>query len=243
MYRIPSGQPTSFPWQMNTESVATASPSRKRSTAPGLSSSKAKKAKLTDQVDQLRRAVIQQKRANRPEQKSLGIQNGASGTTINDTTGITVPLSDINQGVDGETRIGIKVRLRRIEGWLFFKMHNSATKTAIRLILVRARGEKGVPPMISTNLAASAGAPYYALQYPGTRKIWMPIIDQMINLDNNGHSSHAYRLDLKLLGGVTQYEGSDAEPFDGGYYMYMVSNEGVNHPTVNFQTFSWFEDE
>lgn len=157
------------------------------------------------------------------------------------TTATIVELSGISQGDDYFNRDGRSILAKSLEvsGWLY--MNNSATTTAIRIIIFKDNNADGSDP---TALDVLQTSNTYSLRNPDPHQMkrFHIMLDKLYLLDTA--KSRMAKFDyFKNLNHHIKYAGTTGNVSnEGSLWALLISNEPVNQPTLNLTSRIRFYD-
>lgn len=177
------------------------------------------------------------------EEKILQVSRTATACT---PTGALESISTVAQGVNFTERIGNSIKMQNIEvrGRIF--INASATRSIVRIILVRDLDGYGSTPnvgdiMESTGAAVDCLAPHDFLN----RKRFSFLYDELLTINNTGDSSTVFEISIPHEGHIL-YLGATAAAASNGkgsLYMLFISDEATNSPTYSFYSRIVFTDD
>lgn len=155
-----------------------------------------------------------------------------STNTTYDVNGSVASLHNISQGDTSTNRTGSSLKLARLSGNFLVTNHASATSdTRVRIIILRGHNEKGTAPTWANT--------YDSVDTLG-QKLWnnrfntKVLMDRVINIipQFSGQiDSRQIRVNMKLYGHL-QYEQGGNDAANGGLYLFIISNQVTNVPSV-----------
>lgn len=172
------------------------------------------------------------------EYKFVDYNNAVS---IGSNLQLVTPLIDTIAPGDGVSdREGNSVKLIRLSGRGFVTQNTNAQKTAIRLILVRAKYQKGEKPVTSEILQdfSNVLSPKNHSTKFGTKILY----DKTYHMSNNGNSNITFNWNFKLYGHATWIQANEDDMESGGLYLFAISNEPTNTPILNYWLRTSFTD-
>lgn len=163
-------------------------------------------------------------------------------TSINpDTTGLMTLLNATVQGDAEANRAGNSILLRSVNINMKFTMNTSATNTTIRYILFFDKEANGATPTGANILQNVSPIGNYDHNQASRFEV---LYDNRLTLSVNGTSEVVKRI-YRRLQRHTHYDGvagTAADIVDYGLWLYMVSDEGTNTPTVQIRSQLLFID-
>lgn len=180
------------------------------------------------------------------EYKFIDVNSTSTGYN---TTATIAPLSQIAQGLTSITRVGDSFRLQTIEvrGRVFAAA--AATNSVVRIIIFRDLDNDGVLPpateLMEIDSVNSAPLSPFKFNRKGRFSI---LYDQMMTTQSilaTGVSSKEFVYKANLSGHV-QFLGTTAASASNGkgsVYIYIVSDESANTPTVAYYSRITFTDD
>lgn len=174
--------------------------------------------------------------------------NDVSSTSTNfDTTGNTLPLTQMAQGTNyTANRIGNSIKLQNIEIRYRLFIGSSATRTVARVIVFRDLDGYGVAPT-SNELLQVGGSVTTPLQPKAflNAERFSILYDELFTMSVTGDSSFVRDLRIPHEGHV-KYLGSSAAAASNGkgsVYILFVSDESTNTPSYSYHTRVYFTDD
>lgn len=158
-----------------------------------------------------------------------------------DTTGAMTLLNSTVQGDADNNRSGNSILLRSVNINMKFTMNTSATNTTIRYILFFDKEANGATPTGSNILQNVSPVGNYDHNQASRFQV---LYDNRLTLSVNGTSEITKRI-YRRLQRHTHYDGvagNAADIVDYGLWLYMVSDEGTNTPTVQIRSQLLFID-
>lgn len=172
------------------------------------------------------------------------VETIGSTTTQADTTGVVVPLTQMEQGLDYiNNRVGDSIKLQKIEIRYRMTINSSTTNTQVRVILFRDLDGYGTAPTIADVLqTVSILSPENFLK----KDRFSILYDELVTLDAGGDSSAVGDIHIPHEGHV-KYLGSTsaaASNGKGSVYFLVLSNEtSVNSPFFAHHERVYFTDD
>lgn len=163
-----------------------------------------------------------------------------SGSTNPAIAGITpVKLSHPSQGDGYLNRDGDSIKLQKLLFNWKANINASATRSMLRIIIFRARQERGTDPTQTQLMGSATPNPldFRDWQY---RKGFVVLYDRLLLLDPE-HEAEVSRKTIKLRGHV-EFEAASQAASDGGIYLVAFSDEATNTPGFNFRSRCFFTD-
>lgn len=166
------------------------------------------------------------------EHKIIDNNYGSGLHSISDS-GTVYNLCLIGEGVDYNQRIGRKIKTKSLYPQLIFKQDSLATETVIRVIIFRDKANTGSPP---TPLDVLQNGSYFdPLSYDNGGSRFRILLDKRYVFSNSGNKIAYLHKFKKLKNKQVNYLGPTANPSDcgtGTLFLLVISNEGVNFPTM-----------
>ncbi len=168
------------------------------------------------------------------ELKTHDVRNDA----VRSDTSSIFNLSAMAQGDQSIQREGLQIQPRHLRYQLILAHHASATNTYCRIIIFQDREQHGTAPTAIQLLETDV---YDSFLEHDTRPRFRILRDMLMPMSNSGSSG------TQVIKGFIKfsksskiwYEGTAAADSSMGknqVYIYVVSNETTNTPTVNIQT-------
>lgn len=167
----------------------------------------------------------------------------ATGTIT--TTATIANLSNIAQGNDYNNRNGNSIRVNRLRVDVLAFANGVAITNACRVIVFRDMMQTGTDP-VAANLLENTGAttslvsPY--LHYDFDR--FQILCDEVFTVSTGAKPDHrriAIGLDDHVLFQATA--GADASNWQGAVYIYLVSEQVTNGPSMSYYSRLYFSDD
>ncbi len=167
--------------------------------------------------------------------KELKTHDVSAGDTP-DTTGAVVGLTLIGQGDTSLAREGLQIRPRGLEFKIHAVINASATATTSRVIIFVDTQQQGTLPPITELLE---GDSFVSFPEHDSRPRFKIKKDYIITQSINGHKRNVFiKGYIKFpKNAKIWYSGTDNSQGSQGknnIYVYRVSSEATNKPTVNF---------
>jgi len=166
----------------------------------------------------------------------------AAQTTFSNV-GTIVPISEIAQGLDYNTRVGDSIKIQKIIVNVRLLMAAAATQTFARVVMFRDLQNTGTAPTVANLLQTTdTCSPVNFLFHDRFTILWDELVPLCISGDQNAvlrfdrpHGGH-----VKYLG-ITAAAASDGQ---GSIYLLFISNEtAANVPSYSFISHVYFTDD
>jgi hypothetical protein len=200
---------------------------------------------MTPHPNQRLVSVLEQPIMNRKYKYTI-LETTLTAASATSTTPIS--LIALNQGVTDITRVGDRIRLKRI--WFTGKIYGSASATgpiSARLVIVcwnPLGAAASNAPVASQVLQGSAGYLPYAAYSKDFGDSYQVVYDVLVSVNPFVLEAEAEMVHLdRALSIDAQFNASGTVPVTNNLYLFLVDDAGFNHPAVNFQCTLWFDDE
>lgn len=159
------------------------------------------------------------------------IVNSASSTP--DTSGSVIHLSPVSIGDGQSARTGNSILAKNLFGRIVFNQNVTAVTTRIRFLILRDTQQIGDTSPAVTDVLNSADvlSPLNATLYPGRFNI---LYDQLILLDDTLRQTCSRKIYIKLNNHIKYNGSATSDIAKNGLYMLMISTQGTNTPTVDY---------
>jgi hypothetical protein len=179
-----------------------------------------------------------------PRLKYTVVESAITGNHL--TSATPTALLAVNQGTTDITRVGDRLRLKRL--WFSGKLYGNASQTgpiAARVVMALWN-----PPAVASNnpvasqvVQASAGyLPYgaYSRDFGDSYQI---VYDALLSANALTASSEAelVHFDRKVEIDV-EFNAAGTAPVTNQLYLWLMTDVSANQPAMNFQFTGWFED-
>lgn len=186
------------------------------------------------------RQVKQLKREVEPKYVDLD-----TSTTVS-TSGTIIYLHTIPEGDSDGARSGALINAKSVHGNMKLTIHGSATQTVVRLALVRVRDVNGGTPTISQcwSSGGTVGGTL-ALRNLQEAERYKVLWDKKVTLNSVSQPEKLVKFYQKLNSIKMRFNntaGGNAECEGYGYFLFMISDEATNVPTVLYTTRFVFTD-
>jgi hypothetical protein len=177
------------------------------------------------------------------EEKIIQVSKGA---TACGTSGALESISTVAQGTNFTERIGNSIKLQHISvrGRIF--LNNSATRTVVRILLIRDLDGYGTTPNVGDIMESTGSAPDVLSPYDFlNRKRFSYLYDELVTINNTGDSSTVFQIEIPHEGHIL-YLGSTAAAASNGkgsLYLLFISDESTHTPTYSFYSRVLFTDD
>jgi len=162
-----------------------------------------------------------------------------SSSTIGNT-GTMTEITNVPQGDDFCDRTGRSILAKSVElnGWVF--KNSSATTTVLRVIIFKDLNADGSNPTATDLLTADNT---YSLRNPAPHQMkrFKIMLDKNYFLDD-AKSKMAKVHFFRELNHHIKYASTSADSNEGSLWVYLVSNESTNLPTLNLESRLRFYD-
>lgn len=178
----------------------------------------------------LNRRLSRLERGYNKELKTLDTGTFASPTT----TGQIIALTETAQGDTSLTREGLQIRPRNLQYKLYCAKNTSATLTLCRIIILLDKENTGTYPTATDFLETDATLSYTEHDTRPRYKIYK---DFAVKLTTNNPTWFKKGIIKFPKNHKIWYSGTTAAEASNGknaMFMYCVSNEATNYPTVNY---------
>ena len=173
----------------------------------------------------------------------------ANGSTTSQA-GSAYQLSQIAQGTDNGQRVGNSLRCQRLSFRAHILINGSATRSAVRAIIVRDLENTGSAPAGSDVLTSAGGANCVTSNYaytthgigtlPGRFTI---LFDETVTLSITGNQNALFKLDLPMSQHI-RYSGSGAtHTKEGSLWLLLFCNEATNTATIDWNANLLYTDD
>lgn len=169
------------------------------------------------------------------EKKMYEIQN----TLTPATTGTVVALANPAQGDTDITRDGDSIKPLNLHIKLLARFNSSATRSGLRVTIVRTKYERAVQPTLLTVFGSSTPA-LVANKDWDNRFDTKILYDRVFRLDAE-HEQFMVDKMIRLDGHI-QFDGGSTDTNNGGIFMLVYSDEATNYPSLLYQTRMIFVD-
>lgn len=163
--------------------------------------------------------------------------NNTALVTRNPTpAGVIDIMSGIPQGDDNGQRTGNSIKLSSLYLTLQCGMSAAATQTFVRFILFEDKFNTGTTPTASNvlGLTLATGWSVIAPLNSDFSTRYRILMDKRIALSQNGRQNYIMKKYIKQNRHIHYTGPGSADTYNGNIYLLMVSNEGINTPTVFF---------
>lgn len=172
-------------------------------------------------------------------ESSLAASNATSATPLS--------LVTISQGTTDITRTGDRIRAKRL--WLSGKITGSAAATGpivtrCMVVLWNPVGSSAVnAPVASQVMQGSASYLPYAAYSRDFGDSYQVVYDAVfcVNPVSTTAESEIFHQDRNILVDM-EFTAGATTPTTNNLYLFLVSDSGINQPTVVFQSTLWYED-
>lgn len=175
------------------------------------------------------------------------LETTLTGSNLTSATPLSLIVS--SQGTTDITRIGDRIRLRRI--WLTGRLYGAAAaaSASVSRILVVLWNPVGVgasnPPVASQVLQGSASYLPFAAYSRDYGDSYQVVYDAVFSANPLSASSEmeVFHLDREITVDATFSAGATT-PTTNNLYIFLVSDvSGANQPVITFQSTIWYDDE
>lgn len=161
------------------------------------------------------------------------------------SSGSATQITAIAQGLTGTDRIGVSIKLQSISFHYTITKHASATNTLYRVILARDNDLTTVNPTIAKILATTTSgyahlSPYNWLSVQGQR--FGVLYDSSGVLDSNTITTNQV-VETRHNGHIKYSGPAAADAAEGNVFLFLISNEATNTPTLTFVCRTLFTDD
>lgn len=164
------------------------------------------------------------------------------------SSGTPTSLIAINQGSTDITRVGDRIRLKRL--WFSGKIYGHASSTApvaTRLIVVcwNPVGAAAVNvPAASSVVQASTGYLPYGAYSKDFGDSYQVVYDAVFSVNPISASAEAEILHFdRALTIDAQFNAGGTTPVTNNLYAFLLTDASANQPSCNFQSTVWFDDD
>lgn len=165
----------------------------------------------------------------------------ASSSNVS-TSGIVIPLSLIDQGLNYTDRVGDSIKIQRIECRFKYLMNTASTGSLLRLIVARDLYCQGVDPTLANVLQQSG--PLEIKNFL-LKDRFSFLVDELLYMSNSGENGGSLVYDIPHEGHI-KYIGTTAASASNGFgslYLLAVSDEGTNVPNLIWNTVIYYTDD
>lgn len=162
--------------------------------------------------------------------------NFASTINPDSVTGTFNSLSLLAQGTGPSQRVGTSIKPHKLHVNIKMAINSSATHTSIRAILFIDKESNGSTPVIADILGGSATIMSNYNHQEASRFITLK--DKTFNLSSQGRNEAYFKIYKQFTNIHIHYDGSTAtvtDIQDNAFWLFFVSDEATNTPTVNFE--------
>jgi hypothetical protein len=198
---------------------------------------------ITPHPNQMLRAVLGRPVMD-PRLKYSVLEGNIVGTYL--TSAVPTALISINQGTTDITRVGDRIKIKRL--WLSGKIYGHASQTAptatrVVVALWNPPAVAGNLPVASQVIQASTGyLPFgaYSRDFGDSFQI---VYDAMFCVNQLASSADAelFHIDRQVNIDV-EFNAAGTAPVTNGLFMWLHSDTNAAQPSANFQSTLWFED-
>ncbi len=161
------------------------------------------------------------------------------------STGTVTQMTTIAQGLTNTDRVGNSIKLQRVQLKLNITKHASATSTLYRVILARDNDLTTVFPTFAKILSTTTSG--YAHLSPYT---WNAVQGQRFGilydfsgvLDTNTLTT-LESIDIPHSGHIKYVGAATTDAAEGNLFLFVISNEATNTPTITWVSRTTFTDD